>query len=134
MRALRFGIAVVVALSAAPARADEVPAMLQAQLLAKMSAYIVSGGHEPQAAKVLVVYPGPSESPSRGAQAFASALNQVGQFGSAHVEPKLLPFADEILGKKDAFRDPAIEVEIQPKLLAYWDELWLKTGGRRRGR
>ena len=48
--------------------------------------------------------------------------------------PEFVPFADEILGKKDAFRDPAIEVEIQPKLLACWDELWLKSGGRRRGR
>jgi iron(III) transport system substrate-binding protein len=73
---------------------------------------------------------------------FLSKEGQIAQYSADYAPPvhkqlqrkELLPFADEILGKKDAFRDPAIEVEIQPKLLAYWDELWLKSGGRRRGR
>jgi len=71
---------------------------------------------------------------------FLSKEGQIAQYVADYAPPvhkelqrrEFVPFADEILGKKDAFRDPAIEVEIQPKLLAYWDELWLKGGGRRR--
>lgn len=47
---------------------------------------------------------------------------------------EFLPFADQILGKQAAMRDPGIELEIQPKLLEVWDDLWLRGGGRRRGR
>jgi len=71
---------------------------------------------------------------------FLSKEGQIAQYVADYAPPvhkelqrrEFVPFADEILGKKDAFRDPTIEVEIQPKLLAYWDELWLKGGGRRR--
>lgn len=73
---------------------------------------------------------------------FLSKEGQIAQYVADYAPPvhkelqrrEFVPFADEILGKKDSFRDPGIEVEIQPKLLAYWDELWLKSGGRRRGR
>ena len=73
---------------------------------------------------------------------FLSKEGQIAQYISDYAPPvhkelrrkEFLPFADEILGKKTAFRDPGIELEIQPKLLAYWDELWMKTGGKRRGR
>ena len=73
---------------------------------------------------------------------FLSKEGQIAQYSADYAPPvhkelqrrEFVPFADEILHKKDAFRDPAIEVEIQPKLLAYWDELWLKSGGRRRGK
>ncbi|HET8562377.1 MAG TPA: extracellular solute-binding protein [Candidatus Binatia bacterium] len=73
---------------------------------------------------------------------FLSKEGQIAQYLSDYAPPvhkdlrrkEFVPFADEILPKKGAFRDPAIELEIQPKLLAYWDELWLRSGGKRRGR
>jgi iron(III) transport system substrate-binding protein len=73
---------------------------------------------------------------------FLSKEGQIAQYVSDYAPPvhkdlqrkEFLPFADQILGKQHSFRDPAIEIEIQPKLLEFWDELWLKGGGRRRGR
>jgi iron(III) transport system substrate-binding protein len=73
---------------------------------------------------------------------FLSKEGQISQYAADYAPPvhkelqrrEFVPFADEILHKKHAFRDPRIEVEIQPKLLAYWDDLWLKSGGRRRGK
>jgi len=41
-----------------------------------------------------------------------------------------VPFPDKIVGKETAFRDPKIEVEIQPKLLKLWDELWTGRPGK----
>jgi len=73
---------------------------------------------------------------------FLSKEGQIAQYVSDYAPPvhkdlrrkEFLPFADQILGKETGFRDPAIELEIQPKLLEFWDGLWLKSGGRRRGR
>jgi iron(III) transport system substrate-binding protein len=73
---------------------------------------------------------------------FLSKEGQIAQYVSDYAPPvhkdlqrrEFVPFAAEILGKKDVFRDPKIELDIQPKLLAYWDELWLRGGGKRRGR
>ena len=73
---------------------------------------------------------------------FLSKEGQIAQYVSDYAPPvhkdlqrkEFLPFAEQILGKQHSFRDPAIEIEIQPKLLEFWDELWLKGGGRRRGR
>ncbi len=80
---------------AAPARGDELPVPLQVRLLSKISTYVsgipVTGT---EAILVLVVYPGGSEAPPRGAQAIASGLNQLGQFGAAKVVTKLTPFSD----------------------------------------
>ena len=88
-------LAAAVLLLAALARADEVPAPLQAQLLAKMSAYIVGfAPGQDGAVKVVVVHGGSAEAPSRGAQAIAAALTQVGQFGGARVEAKLVALSD----------------------------------------
>ena len=72
---------------------------------------------------------------------FLSKEGQIAQYVADYAPPvhkdlrrkEFVPFADEILTKKGAFRDPVIEVEIQPKLLAFWDELWMRSGGRRRG-
>ena len=71
---------------------------------------------------------------------FLSKEGQIAQYISDFAPPvhkelrrkEFLPFAEEILGKNAGFRDPAIELEIQPKLLEFWDGLWLKGGGRRR--
>lgn len=73
---------------------------------------------------------------------FLSKEGQIAQYFSDYAPPvhkdlqrkEFVPFATEIVGKKSAFRDPKIELEIQPKLLAYWDELWLRGGGKRRGK
>jgi len=73
---------------------------------------------------------------------FLSKEGQISQYFSDFAPPvhkelrrkEFLPFADQILGKETAYRDPASELEIQPKLLEFWDALWLKGGGRRRSR
>ncbi|MGH7831428.1 MAG: ABC transporter substrate-binding protein, partial [Candidatus Binatia bacterium] len=71
---------------------------------------------------------------------FLSKEGQIAQYVSDFAPPvhkalrrkEFLPFADQILDRETGFRDPAIEVEIQPKLLEFWDSLWLKGGGKRR--
>jgi iron(III) transport system substrate-binding protein len=73
---------------------------------------------------------------------FLSKEGQIAQYFSDYAPPvhkdlqrrEFVPFADEILPKKGVFRDPQIELDIQPKLLTFWDELWLRGGGRKRGR
>jgi hypothetical protein len=69
---------------------------------------------------------------------FLSKEGQLAQYYSDFAPPvhkgmqrkELVPFGEEIFGKEAAFRDPAIELEIQPKLLEFWDELWLRGGGK----
>ena len=61
-----------------------------------------------------------------------SKEGQIAQFVAEQASPvhkdlrrkEFIPLADQILGKQLAFRDPKVEMEIQPKLLKYWDELW----------
>ena len=73
---------------------------------------------------------------------FLSMEGQIAQYVSDYAPPvhknlqrkELIPFAEQIVGKKDTFRDPVVELEIQPKLLAVWDDLWLHSGGKARGR
>jgi len=73
---------------------------------------------------------------------FLSKEGQIAQYVADYAPPvhkdlqrkEFVPFADQILGKQLAFRDPESELKIQPKLLEFWDELWLKSGGRRRGK
>lgn len=73
---------------------------------------------------------------------FLSKEGQIAQYVSDFAPPvhkelrrkEFLPFADQILGRQAGFRDPAIELEVQPKLLEFWDDLWLRAGGKRRGR
>ncbi len=72
---------------------------------------------------------------------FLSKEGQIAQYHADYAPPvhralqrrELLPFAEQIIGKERAFRDPAIELEIQPKLLEFWDSLWLRGGKARRG-
>jgi hypothetical protein len=60
-----------------------------------MATYIIhSGQADAPVVKVMVVYPGPATLPSRGAQALAAAVSQVGQFGKAAAESRLVPFID----------------------------------------
>jgi iron(III) transport system substrate-binding protein len=42
--------------------------------------------------------------------------------------PELIPFADQIIGKEASFRDPGLEVSVQPKLAEFWNSLWSKSG------
>jgi iron(III) transport system substrate-binding protein len=73
---------------------------------------------------------------------FLSKEGQIAQYVADYAPPvhkdlqrkELLPFADQIVGKEIAFRDPALELEVQPKLLEVWDDLWLRAGGKRRGK
>ena len=88
------GALVAVALAASLAAADEVPLQLQVQLLSKMSTLIDLPPGVSSTIKVLVIYPGTFHTPSRGAQTLASAIEQVGQFGSLKAEAKLARFVD----------------------------------------
>ncbi len=71
---------------------------------------------------------------------FLSKEGQLAQYAANYAPPvhkdlqrkEFLPFPDAILGKKISFRDPAIEVDIQPKLLKFWEDLWLRGGGKKR--
>lgn len=71
---------------------------------------------------------------------FLSKEGQIAQYVADFAPPvhrglrrrELLPFADQILGKQSAFRDAEAELEIQPRLLEFWDGLWVKGGGKRR--
>ncbi|HEX9880228.1 MAG TPA: hypothetical protein VGB25_08550, partial [Candidatus Binatia bacterium] len=45
------------------------------------------------------------------------------------LRPKLLPFADQIVGRKEAYRDMKLQDEIMPQLFDFWNKLWLQGGG-----
>ena len=86
---------IAVILGASAARADELPVLLQVQLLSKMSTYVSTFAPEgATAVKILVVYPGSREAPSRGAQAIATSLTQIGKLGRYTAEPKVVPSSD----------------------------------------
>jgi ABC-type Fe3+ transport system substrate-binding protein len=67
-----------------------------------------------------------------------SKEGQISQFEAENAIPvhkdlrlkEFVPFPDKIVGKETAFRDPKIEVEIQPKLVKLWDELWAGRPGK----
>ena len=71
---------------------------------------------------------------------FLSTEGQIIQYAEDFAPPvhknlrrkEFLPFAEQILGKQSAFRDPEIEVTLQPILLEFWNTLWLKGGGKAR--
>jgi len=44
--------------------------------------------------------------------------------------PKLLPFADQILGKETSYRDERVAKDLEPKLYEFWNGLWLHSGGK----
>lgn len=46
------------------------------------------------------------------------------------LRPKLLPFADQILGKQESYREHDLERRIGPKLFEVWNGLWMRTGGK----
>ena len=46
--------------------------------------------------------------------------------------PKFNPYPDQILGKKMSFREPRLLTEVLPRLLKFWNDLWLKGGGKTR--
>lgn len=73
---------------------------------------------------------------------FLSKEGQIAQYAADYAPPvhkdlqtkEFLPFPEEIIGKEISFRGPEIELEIQPKLLEFWNDLWLKGGGTPRER
>ena len=86
---------VAVALWASAAHADELPVNVQVQLLSKMSTYVSTFAPEgATAVKILVVYPGSKDAPSRGAQAISTALTQGATLGRYAAQPKLVPSSD----------------------------------------
>jgi len=73
---------------------------------------------------------------------FLSKEGQIAQYVTNFAPPvhkdlrgkQYLPFPDAIIGKKISFRDPGMEVDLQPKVLKFWNELWLAGGGEPRER
>lgn len=60
-----------------------------------------------------------------------------GLWGPIHkdlMRKEFLPFADKILGKQLAFRDPSRMEEVMPPLFEFWNDLWIKGGGKARRR
>lgn len=51
---------------------------------------------------------------------------------SALQSPQFITFADELVGKKKAFRSPNMVEEDWPELLANWDKIWQGAGGSAR--
>ena len=47
---------------------------------------------------------------------------------------EFLPFADQILGKEEVFRDLRLDEQITPQLFEFWNPLWLGGGGTPRRR
>lgn len=48
--------------------------------------------------------------------------------------PELVALGDRFLGKKEAFAEPAAYVDVLPKLVRFWNDLWLRGGGKPRKR
>lgn len=44
---------------------------------------------------------------------------------------EFLPFAEEILSKEESFRDAAIEAQALAPLTELWNDLWMRSGGKR---
>ncbi len=92
-------------------------------------AVLLNNSPNPNAAKVMLNW-------------LLSKEGQISRFGGGLWGPihkdlnrkEFLPFADKILGKKLAFRDPTRIDEVMPPLFDYWNSLWLKGGGKLRGR
>lgn len=84
-----------VTLLATSARAEDLPVNLQIQLLSKMATSIPNltpVGTDP--IKILVVYPGKADAPSRGAQGLQNTIKQVGKFGAYDTRTTLVAFVD----------------------------------------
>ena len=70
---------------------------------------------------------------------FLSKEGQLAQYAGDFSPPihkglqrrELVPFAEEILGKPASVRDPGLQTEIGPKVIKFWNELWIKGSGKR---
>ncbi len=68
---------------------------------------------------------------------FLSKEGQIAQFAASGQLPvhkdlqdrKFLPFPDTMYGKPVAFRSPGLMETVQPKVMRFWTELWMKGAG-----
>jgi len=68
---------------------------------------------------------------------FLSKEGQIAQFAASGQLPvhkdlqdrKFLPFPDTMYGKPTAFRSPELMETVQPKVMRFWTELWMKGAG-----
>ena len=89
---------------------------------------IVKGNPHPYASKLWVNW-------------FLSKEGQIAQYATEHSppvhkdlrNPEFLTFADEIVGKKVAFRDPIQLEEDLPAVFDVWNPLWDPTGKTKAG-
>ena len=89
---------------------------------------ILKGSPSPYAAKIFVNWIVSKEGQlAQYAFEYAAPLDK-------DLRPKLLPFADQIVGRQESFRDHDLEATLGPKLFEVWNGLWLKSskpsGGR----
>ena len=91
--------------------------------VAAEEAVIVKGAPGANAARVLLNW-------------WLSKEGQVAQYSALKYAPvhkdlqrsEFIPFADQILGKEISYRDPALELDVMPKLEEFWGNLWLRGG------
>lgn len=89
---------------------------------------ILKGSPNPYAAKLLVNWIVSKEGQlAQYAFEYAAPLDK-------ELRPKLLPFADQIVGRQESFRDHDLEATVGPKLFEVWNGLWMRgtkaSGGR----
>jgi ABC-type Fe3+ transport system substrate-binding protein len=71
-----------------------------------------------------------------------SREGQIAHFSSGGTAPihkelrrkEFFLFADQVLGKDIVYKDPDLETTVLPRLLEFWNQLWLGAGGRSRER
>lgn len=91
-------------------------------------AVLLKGGRSPYSAMIFMNWLLSKEGQiAQYAHEFAAPLNE-------DLRLKLLPFADQIIGKQEVFRDPDRIEKIMPQVFDFWNALWLKSGGKPRRR
>ncbi len=69
---------------------------------------------------------------SREGQIALFAAHQATPVHKDLMRKEFIPFAEEIVGKEEAFRDPGLETELLPKVFEVWNPLWMRAGGTAR--
>lgn len=93
------------------------------------SAIILKGAPNLNAAKVFMNW-------------LLSKEGQIAQYAATYwtpshkdlIRPEFLPFADQILGRRHVFINANQMRPFLPELMSFWNDLWLKGGGKKRRR
>ncbi|NIO07639.1 MAG: extracellular solute-binding protein [Deltaproteobacteria bacterium] len=85
------------------------------------AAIILKGAPNPNASKLFLNW-----MMSREGQLAAYYGRSISPIREDLQRKELIPFADQILGRKVSFRDPDLQREVMPKLNEVWNDLWLR--------